>query len=207
MRKNQALSIALILFVIIACVLGGTTYYFKKNADELLIAKEQAVKVLPGKDAKIEELSNEIQVLKSYLGTEDELSAITQKYNENMKIVARDGNAPAVPDLAPKDDDEEKGEGEDGEKEEGEDGEKADAGKGAAGIDEGAAKPNYQTVIAYLNEKIKDQNALSAKIEELNTEIASLKDQVEKAREEGKKIGEDTVKEQHEAEIQNLEKQ
>ena len=66
MRKNQALSIALILFVIIACVLGGTTYYFKKNADELLIAKEQAVKVLPGKDAKIEELSNEIQVLKSY---------------------------------------------------------------------------------------------------------------------------------------------
>lgn len=203
MRKNQALSIALILFVIIACVLGGTTYYFKKNADELLIAKDQAVKVLPGKDAKIEELSNEIQVLKSYLGTEDELSAITQKYNENMKIVARDGNAAAAPELAPKDDDEEKPEGEDGEKEEGEDGGEKDAPR----IDDGAAKPNYQTVIAYLNEKIKDQNALSAKIEELSTEIVSLKEQVEKAREEGKKLGEDTVKEQHEAEIRNLEKQ
>ena len=203
MRKNQALSIALILFVIIACVLGGTTYYFKKNADELLIAKEQAVKVLPGKDAKIEELSNEIQVLKSYLGTEDELSAITQKYNENMKIVARDGNAVAVPDLAPKDDDEEKPEGEEGEKEDGEEGGEKDAPR----IDDGAAKPNYQTVIAYLNEKIKDQNALSAKIEELNTQIISLKEEVEKAREEGKKDGENTAKEQHMAEIQNLEKQ
>ncbi|MCR5162540.1 MAG: hypothetical protein K6C40_00830 [Thermoguttaceae bacterium] len=206
MRKNQALSIALILFVIIACVLGGTTYYFKKNADELLIAKDQAVSVLPGKDAKIEELSNEIQVLKSYLGTEDELSAITQKYNENMKIVARDGNAAPVGDLSPKDDDE-KPEGEDGENEGGEDGEKADGDKDAPRIDDGAAKPNYQTVIAYLNEKIKDQNALSAKIEELNTEITTLKEQVEKAREEGKKLGEDMVKEQYEANIQNLEKQ
>jgi len=207
MKKNQALSIALILFVIIACVLGGTTYYFKKNADELLIAKEQAVKVLPGKDAKIEELSNEIQVLKSYLGTEDELSAITQKYNENMKIVARDGNAPAAPDLGPKDEDGEKAEGEEGEggeKAEGEDGANP---KDAPAADAGAAKPNYQTVIAYLSEKIKDQNALSAKIEELNGEITSLKSQVEKAREEGKKLGEDTVKEQHEAEVQNLEKQ
>lgn len=203
MRKNQALSIALILFVIIACVLGGTTYYFKKNADELLIAKEQAVSVLPGKDAKIEELSNEIQVLKSYLGTEDELSAITQKYNENMKIVARDGGAIAAPNLAPKDD-EENGEGEDGEKVEGEDGENA---KDAPAVDNVAAKPNYQTVIAYLNEKIQDQNALSVKIEELNNEIASLKKQVEDAREEGKKAGEDSVKEQHEAEIQHLEKQ
>ena len=95
MAKN-ALSISLILFVIIACVLGGTTYYFKKKVDENQSKMEAAVKALPGKDAEIERLGKEILVLKSYLGQETaSLEDITTQYNSDMKIVVVEGGAPA----------------------------------------------------------------------------------------------------------------
>lgn len=206
MGKNQALSIALILFVIIACVLGGTTYYFKKNADELQIARDSAVKVIPGKDAEIEKLTKENEILKSYLGPEKEMADITAQYNKYMKLVIVEGGAPA-PAPAPKADADAEGEeGADGDGD-GEDGEDVAADIAATGGVPEVAKPSYQTVIEFLTGKIKDQNALSSEIETLNSQISDLKTQVDDAREKAKAAGVAETEEKYKTTISGLEQQ
>lgn len=199
MGKNQALSIALILFVIIACVLGGTTYYFKKNADELKIARESAVKALPGKEAEIENLSKEIVVLKSYLGQETAtLEDITVQYNQDMKIVAVEGGVPA-PAPAPKPEGDAAAEGAEG----AEGGDAAPVADAAANPD----RPSYLTVINYLNDKIKKQNELTAEIEKLNLQISDLQKQVEDAKTQGKTAGVEETEEKYKTQISVLNQQ
>lgn len=189
---KNALSISLILFVIIACVLGGTTYYFKKNADELLIAKESAVKSIPQKDAEIERLNKEIHDLKSFLGQETaSLEDITVQYNQDMKIVAVDGGAPAPAPKAPANPDDE-------------DGENDDAGKDAPAAAPNAERPSYLSVIEFLKGKIIEQNALTSQIEDLNNQISDLKKQVETAKEQGKSVGVEETEQKYKTEIATL---
>lgn len=204
MGKNPALSIALILFVIIACVLGGTTYYFWKNAGELKIAKENAVKVLPGKDAEIESMNKEIAVLKSYLGQETAtLEDITAQYNKDMKIVVLEAGAAAPAPAAPKaEDDAAEGDGAEGDA--AEDGAPA---ADAAPAGPNAEKPSYLTVIAYLKSKIKDGNAQEAELEKLKLEITELKKQVEAAKVAGKTSGVEETEEKYKKEISALNEQ
>ncbi len=191
---KNALSISLILFVIIACVLGGTTYYFKKNADELLIAKESAVKSIPPKDAEIERLNKEIHDLKSFLGQETaSLEDITTQYNQDMKIVAVEGGAPAPAPKAPA-----------AEGEEGEEGEENDGDDAAPAAAPNAERPSYLTVIEFLKGKIVEQNALTAQIEELNSQITDLKKQVETAKEQGKTAGVEETEQKYKTEIAAL---
>lgn len=206
MAKN-ALSISLILFVIIACVLGGTTYYFKKKVDENQSKMEAAVKALPGKDAEIERLGKEILVLKSYLGQETaSLEDITTQYNSDMKIVVVEGGAPAPAAKKPADENAEGAEGEDG----AEDAEGGEGGEGGEGADAAAVanaeKPSYRTVIEFLSGKIVEQNALIAQIETLNQQITDLKEQVEKAKEDGKAAGVQETEEKYKTQIAALER-
>ena len=206
MAKN-ALSISLILFVIIACALGGTTYYFKKKVDENQSKMEAAVKALPGKDAEIEKLGKEILVLKSYLGQETaSLEDITVQYNSDMKIVVVEGGAPAPAPKKPADENAEGAEGEEG-AEGAEDAEGAEGGEGAdAAAVANAEKPSYRTVIEFLSGKIVEQNDLIAQIETLNQQITDLKAQVEKAKEDGKSAGIQETEEKYKTQIAALER-
>ena len=201
MRKNQALSIALILFVIIACVLGVTTYYFKKSADEALTDKVKAEQTLPEKDQKIDSLSSENQTLKDMIAGVDDMNAIIQKYNEAMKYFNQDENAGAVPDIVA-DDENEKPEGEEGQNE----GEKPAEAKDGSPVNK-LGKSSYDALVLQLREQIQANNELTSQIEELNSTIDSLKGMIDKAREEGRAQGEKVERDKFEAKIQNLEMQ
>lgn len=94
-KMNQGLQIALILFVIIAIVLGVTTFLFKKQADEAIVQKDAAVKELASVQMQLTQSKDEVTELKQLIGYADiPLTEIRDKFDKAMQLAAPGAEKP-----------------------------------------------------------------------------------------------------------------
>lgn len=93
-RIETGLKVALILFVVIAIVLGITTWAFKKQYDEAMAEKKTAMEKASVDAAAASKAKDDIEVLKRLIGYSDDISIIGDKFKEEMQKIAPEAENP-----------------------------------------------------------------------------------------------------------------
>lgn len=93
-RVETGLKVALILFVIIAIVLGITTWTFKKQYDEAVAERKTAMEKASVDAAAASSAKEDIEVLKRLIGYSDDVSIIGEKFKEAMQQIAPEAENP-----------------------------------------------------------------------------------------------------------------